>query len=450
MRVNLTRSLLRTSCLATTAFVGLAAPAMANDIILGGGSTLAEPIYNELFSLDNGVTFQYCGVGSGKGQAGLLGNDPTQYVETTLKTGDSAICTSLTAKNKPVVFGASDATLSTTQISTYNTSRLSTDGPLIQVPTLGTPITVPVATAKVTSNTYVTLKDNDLCGIYAGQFTNWSQTSVAGTVLSGPIHVVYRSDGSGTTFLLTQHLHAVCGTSSNPQGAVFAGSGAPTTSFASLFPSGFPAGSTFVGAAGSQGVQTTLLTNISSTASTLVGYLSPDYTAITTTPPTSNTKLFVAEVFNSISKVAVQPTAKQTGNALATANATIPATKAAAAAQANWVPAVPNPSTGYPVVGYTTIDSPTCYASNIPAPQTATSPGADISGFLGGIFTNPTYASDITAYGFVNLPSALAAAANATFVKNTTYVANGSTVGPWALNINNSTVCAGKGRSASN
>jgi ABC-type phosphate transport system substrate-binding protein len=450
MRVNFTRSLLRTSCLATTAFIGLAAPAMANDIILGGGSTLAEPIYTELFSLDSGVTFEYCGVGSGSGQAGLLGNAPTSFLETTLAKNDSAICLSLTNANRPVVFGASDATLSTTQISTYNTSRLSTDGPLIQVPTLGTPITIPVATAKVTSNSYVTLKDNDLCGIFAGQFTNWSQTSVASTVLSGPIHVVYRSDGSGTTFLLTQHLHAVCGTTKNPEGAVFAGSGAPTKTFASLFPNGFPTGSTFVGESGSGGVQTELLTNVSGTASTLVGYLSPDYTAITTTPDTANKTLFVAEVFNSTSGVANKPTTTATSAALATANVTIPATKTAAAAQANWVPAVANPSTGYPIVGYTTIDAVTCYASNIPAPQTATSPGADISAFLGDIFTNPTYGADITAYGFVNLPSALASAANATFVKNTTYVANGSTVGPWGLNINNTTVCAGKGRSASN
>jgi phosphate transport system substrate-binding protein len=51
------------------------------------------------------------------------------------------------------------------------------------------------------------LTDSQVCAIFSGQVTNWGQL-VAGHTEA--LTVVYRSDGSGTTFSLSNHLAAVC------------------------------------------------------------------------------------------------------------------------------------------------------------------------------------------------------------------------------------------------
>ena len=61
----------------------------------------------------------------------------------------------------------------------------------------------------------ITLNKAQVCGIFSGKFTKWSQVGVTVPANLNDFKVVYRSDSSGTTELLTRHLQAVCGADSN-------------------------------------------------------------------------------------------------------------------------------------------------------------------------------------------------------------------------------------------
>ncbi|MGC7532318.1 substrate-binding domain-containing protein, partial [Pandoraea pneumonica] len=87
----------------------------------------------------------------------------------------------------------SDSVLSSTEINTYNTNRRPTEGNLVQIPSVGTPVGIPF---KKDGLSAVTLNDDQLCGIFSGQITDWSAIDSS---VSGTIKVVYRSDSSGTS-----------------------------------------------------------------------------------------------------------------------------------------------------------------------------------------------------------------------------------------------------------
>ena len=96
--------------------VGLAAAASAQSITLnGGGSTLAQPTYDQAFTLytnnNPNVLFSYDGVGSGTGQTAFLTNNISLFNVPTAQYG--------TIVGSTVDFGASDAFLVSSQISGY-------------------------------------------------------------------------------------------------------------------------------------------------------------------------------------------------------------------------------------------------------------------------------------------------------------------------------------------
>ena len=214
-------ALLRTS--AAAALLALGATGASASTVVGGGSTLAGPTYQKIFNdkslatpptytCTTSVDICYALVGSGGGTTGFLNNDSTKL--------------SLAA-GIPVDFGGSDAVLSGAQITAFQT----TNGyQLIQIPAFGTPITIPFKYAGKTKNAAIKLKDSDLCGIFSGNIKRWQDTSATG--VTGNIAVVYRQDSSGTSFLLTNHLAAVCPSGILPGGGSFVG----TTKFAQLFP----------------------------------------------------------------------------------------------------------------------------------------------------------------------------------------------------------------------
>ena len=246
----------------------------AGPVIQGGGSSLVAPTIGAnspasgeigLYGTAN-ATFTYYSVGSGAGQNAFLNNQPTFFGAGVTGT---------------VHFANSDAALATTQISTYKAGLGTTNGPLIQIPYIVTPITVPVVNGPaVTSTTTpqttpgqahsIALNDDDLCGIFSGKLTNWNQvinpeTNAAYTT-SAPIKVIYRSDGSGTTELLTRHLAAVCTTANTASGVSFVDS----LTFTASFPGGVPAN--FTAASGSGGVRTQLV-SFQSAGTAAVAYL---------------------------------------------------------------------------------------------------------------------------------------------------------------------------------
>jgi ABC-type phosphate transport system substrate-binding protein len=403
----------RFTLLAAAATTALSAGANAAITqINGGGSTLAAPTYLQEFSyfennIDSSYNFNYGSVGSGSGTNAFINNNPTP-------DGFAA--------GTVVHFGASDSILTNNTVvngaNNQITAFQTTHGyPLIQIPAFGVPITVPFVDGAATA---VTLNDTDLCGIFSGKLTNWNQTSAAATVPAGAITVVYRTDGSGTSFLLTQHLASACTTSNS--NVTFTAS----TSFASEF-SGSVVPANFVGANGSGGMKAALLGQTSA-----IGYVGPDYTSIAPLSPNTSS-LLVASLVNATSGVAYLPTIPNTTTALS-ANSVVPSDVGSpppSANPANWVPSIAQPSDGYPIVGYTNFLFSQCYA------KSKVSTG--LIEFLSFHYNNPSVYAPIGNSGFVILPNTGAA----TFVSaiNSHFLTNSSSQN---LNIANASVCTGK------
>jgi ABC-type phosphate transport system substrate-binding protein len=424
MNTQFYRALLQTTSLAalvagTTTIAGAQDLAAPDDVtpavtteIRGGGATLPEPTYRQEFSAFSKLTggafkFTYAGSGSGGGQAGFLNNDCT--------FGGFQTCT----HSFTVDFGASDAFLAASQVAGYTLAKQ--DGPLIQIPKIGVGITLPFRNSKLTKGTQLQLTDSQICGVFSGALNNWSQ--VSSKAAPGPITVVYRADSSGTTFLFTQHLAAVCNASQ------FSGTLAATKTFTTLFAGGTPPAN-FTGSSQSSGVAATLLASNSA-----IGYLSPDYTSIALKSP-NTTSLIVASVVNSSNSVAYQPTTGNITTGLAnpgagSTNAQPPATKAAAANPLNWIPSIPTTTSGYSIVGYTTWEVSTCYAH----PDVK----SGLIKFLKDEFHNTMFKTIAENNGFV--PVANSAASRYVTAIDNDFLSNAS---HFNLNIGNTTACNGK------
>ncbi len=96
----------------------------------------------------------------------------------------------------------------------------------------------------------------------------------------------------------------------------------------------------------------------------------------------------------------------------------------------NWVPAIPNPTSGYPIVGFITMEISTCYKNK--------SAGTAISKMLNDVMTlNSPFEDIVENNGFVPLRRAsydlFATAVNQTFLNNQS---------GFGLNIDNVTVCS--------
>ncbi|KVF26321.1 phosphate ABC transporter substrate-binding protein [Burkholderia vietnamiensis] len=420
-----------------------ATAAMAADIH-GGGSSLVAPTIGAigntateigLFGTAEG-SFTYYSVGSGAGQNAFLNNQPTFFGSTVTGT---------------VHFANSDAALSSAQLTSYKTSPGLgvTNGPLIQIPYIVTPITVPVVNGPaVTSTTTpqttpgqahsIALNDDDLCGIFSGRITDWAGTVVNGvrtnalinpetgspyTTTSTPIKVVYRADGSGTTELLTRHLAAVCTTTNTATGVTFADS----LTFTASFPGGtVPAN--FVAASGSGGVRNAVA-SFSSAGTAAIAYLSPDYTNTFLAPSSTVVtsagalQLPVASLVNAKNSAYYAPTYANATTALGTVT---PPGKLTAGNPAAWVPAAGNPASGYPVSGTSQIILSQCY-------KDATVKTA-VHDFLNSHYTNASFASIVHGNGFDTVPSNFQTAISADFLSNTS---------GFNLDIGNTSVCTG-------
>ncbi|WP_114814335.1 substrate-binding domain-containing protein [Paraburkholderia kururiensis] len=404
--------------------------------LIGGGSSLVAPtIGTEIsaFPAADG-TISYYSVGSGKGQTAFLNNDPSQFNSGTVTVTGT------------VDFANSDAPLSSAQISAYtSTGGLGvTNGPLIQIPYIVTPIAIPLVNAPTgtgpalpnSTTPTVALSDDDLCGIFSGKLTDWNQVVNPdnGSVYSAtskPITVIYRADNSGTTDLTTAHLQQVCHTTSFVRNGVTVAANSNITftesqNFAGEFTGGVP--SNFRSATGSGGVAAALL----ALSGAGVGYLSPDYTNTFLAPSSSPAKtnnLSVASLRNDFTGTDIVPTYQNATTAIGTAKA--PSAQLTAKNPANWVPAVSNPTTGYPIAGTSQIIVSQCYAnpgSNSP------SPAAAVVDFLTQHYSSSN-AATLHGNGFDSVPSGFLTAINNDFLSNAS---------TWNLNIGNTTGCSGK------
>ncbi|WP_257146339.1 substrate-binding domain-containing protein [Burkholderia sp. JKS000303] len=421
-----------------------AAMAQTAPPLLGGGSSLVTPLIStEILPANFPVadgSIAYWSASSGLGQTAFLTNDATKF--TAVGAG------SMITASGPVDFANSDAPLSSAQISAYtSTGGLGvTHGPLIQIPYVVTPITIPLVNAPTgtgpklvdpnnsshLSAPMVALNDDDLCGIFSGKLTNWNQvvnpdiTSGASTyTLNAPITVVYRADNSGTTDLLTAHLAQVCHTTPFVRNGVTVAANSnisfsETQNFAGLFTAGVPW--TFKSATGSGGVAASLL----ALAGAGISYLSPAYTNTFLAPssaPAQINNLSVASLRNATTNQDVAPTYRNATVALGTV--TVP-TGANAADPRQWVPQASNPTTGYPVSGTSQIILSQCYANTGSSPSVA----ASVVDFLNlHYFSN---AAIIHGNGFDTVPSVFSTAIKADFLTpgSGLNIKTGGAVGP--------------------
>ena len=360
----------------------------------GGGSTLAEFDYFKEFTLfnagqkstnpifdnagaDNANDTLYWPAGSGAGQAAFL-NDDLSCDANKVTGANSGGCNGGILET---IYGASDATFTTAQISGWASSATgqAQAGNLIQLPSMGVGVSFPTVNSGVTSNGQVSLTDADLCGIFSGKITNWNQlanqTANKGHgIVNGPIQVVYRADGSGTSFLLINHLLGVCTAANTAPGVSFA---TPSTTFISIFGTN-PVPSNFYGEKGSSGIANyisglgTSNGNPTFTGSA-ISYLSPDFTTV---DPNSD-----ATLSNGAKSALVVAGAQQGANFVLPTVANItaglahphklnpngpsaPPTTATQAAQTSaFVPLIETVNQGYPVIGYTTYDFAQCYTN---------------------------------------------------------------------------------------
>ncbi|MBY4705781.1 substrate-binding domain-containing protein [Ralstonia insidiosa] len=307
-------------------------------------------------------------------------------------------------------YAGSDSVLSASEINTYNANRRPTEGNLVQIPSFGTAVGIPFKKAGLST---LTLNDDQLCGIFSGQITDWSALDSS---VSGMIKVVYHSDSSGTSEILTRHLNAVCviGYNSNVTFVI-------STKLSDSFPGGvMPAN--FVGRILSTGMRDAVATG------NTIGYLSPNYINTTFAPSSAvaTQNLTAASLTNANDGLDYQPDYLNTMQALSD----LPAVGGDLSRPESWALTVATPPAGYPISGLTYLDQVQCY-------KDATVQGK----ILAFLDRHTTYSGTnnnrprIRNNGFAPLPTTLVSAIRDNLINNV----NGKNV-----NIGNTTACAGK------
>lgn len=317
------------AALVATALLATAGAASAQQsLVNGGGASLPSDLYKGSTDSILPSNFSYAVTGSGTGKKAFLENKIALFIPT--GTGN-------------VHFAGSDSVLSQTEIDTYNTtynSATSTTkfGPLLQLPSVATSVTIPFNKA----GSAVDLTVAQACGIFSGKITDWSGT---GTGRTGPIQVVYRGESSGTSELLTRFLANACQAADVSGTSLKLTNGVPAFSVQSTFANLFttvPAN--FIAAPATGG---TSLYNAVYAVDGRIGYVGPDVI-----PDLKDATKVAKLKGNSPDEVSVAATL----NTIAP-----PSTAADIANPAKWVPVFTNPSAGYPIAGYTNFVFGQCY-----------------------------------------------------------------------------------------
>jgi hypothetical protein len=416
-------------------------------VINGVTYTSEFTLYN---STTTGATFgTYWSTNSGTAQQAFLNDDLTCDINKV--TGNNGgLCSNTPGGGDSVYFAASQATLNSTQETTWATNSygqtIARD--LIQLPALGESVAIPVQDTGLTTNGGVQLSDHDLCEIFSGGYTNFSQITDSNPApAAGTISLVYRVDGAGTTFLLTNHLgftyngSYVCtpGTDT-PAGFTYS----TTTKFATLFGAGNyscdsstgqctitggPLVNTAIGVSSLTAMQTEM-----ESLSQAIGYISPDFTTVVPTSPHPGT-LVVAALANgrhtylpTTTAIATALTHGTTGDS----NLNPPADASAGANPNAWIPLLGKVTAGYSIVGYSTLDLAQCYADP--------TIGASILAFLTDHYNNSSYIAIQNDNGLVGVTRTGAVKFVQTINKH--IIGNeGSKKKAWNINIQNTTYC---------
>jgi ABC-type phosphate transport system substrate-binding protein len=456
-------TLLRT--LSATALSAAASSAFAQPIpIQGGGASSAvgnyagpnnsstgapESEFSTFNAAQSVVAFStYWSAGSGSGQTAFINDDLTCDTNKVNNLNGGKCSGTPPGTTNYVDYAISEATLTGTQISSWSSASYgqSVAGNLIQLPLAGTGQTIVVVDTNVTGNGQLELSDNDLCEIFSGGYTNFNQIKDSKTLkpAAGPFQVVYRSDSAGATYILTQHLSKVCTAANTNAGVTFTA----TTTFANIFGGTASDVLKFIpGAVPESGLlaQADYLASVGTSTPTTqaISYISPDWTSIAPASDSllsngENSPLFVAALFNGTKPYT--PTIANIESGLdyvvdyAQGSPTAaPTTAAEGELPQNWVPIPQVTSRGYPIVGYSTIDLPQCFAN--------AAVGTAFISYLNKHYTNATYEA-------IQANNGLAPVANkgsSIFLKEIEahiLTNEKNQAGPWYTDIQDTKVCA--------
>ena len=174
-------TLSRSILIAFATLLLVAGTAVAGATINGAGATFPYPVYGQwawLYNKDTGVKLNYQSIGSGGGIRQI--------------------------KAKTVDFGASDAPLKAEELN---------EAGLLQFPMIMGGV-VPVVNVPGIAAGQLKLSGSTLADIFLGKITKWNDAAISeenpGTNLpDSAITVVYRADGSGTTWIFTNYLSKV-------------------------------------------------------------------------------------------------------------------------------------------------------------------------------------------------------------------------------------------------
>lgn len=152
-----------------------------NITLTGAGATFPLPYYNLAFKTykdSTGIAVTYGGIGSGGGIRSL--------------------------KDQIVDFAGSDAFLSDKEISEM-------PSPMIHIPTCLGAVVLAYNLPKIKE---LKLNGTIIAGIYLGKITKWNDPQIKAinahiSLPDKPINAIYRSDGSGTTYVFSDYLSKV-------------------------------------------------------------------------------------------------------------------------------------------------------------------------------------------------------------------------------------------------
>jgi ABC-type phosphate transport system substrate-binding protein len=439
----------------TCALLASAAPTSPADatatVMNGGGGTLAGETLSGAdgeFALFNarpapGSVFgTFWPAGSGPAQKALIIDDLTCDIDAVTGANGGA-CAGPDGGANTVDFAAPEELLTATQVATWATSSFgqSDAGNLIQIPAFGIAPAIVVNDTNITKNGQLELSDNDLCGIFSGSITDFSQiTDTSPKPAPGQFNLVYRTDANALSFLLTNHLNAVCNASNTQAGITFTA----TPTFANLFSGGISSWiPNAVGESGDAGVANYLSGLSEGAISQALGYTSTGWTSLYPDSQTAlsngtHSALLVAALKNGSEKF--QPLNADVVKGLenpkagtglgAGENLTPPANAAEGANPYLWIPLIPVVTTGYPIVGYTEFVLAQCYRT------AAVDKG--VVAFLTDHYGKAAYQSIQNANGFVTLKQVTANGFLKAIQDN--ILANDNS---WNTNIGDPTACAG-------
>lgn len=289
-----------------------------------------------------------------------------------------------------VHFAVTDSVLSLKELSDYSTNFYKSYGPLIQLPSVATSV---VITYKKSGVSNLNLTSDQLCWLLSGRVQTWGQ--LLGTSDSTPLRVVYNSNSSGKTEILTRHLNAVCPIEFSVN-----------TIFVKARQSWEPLPWTWVAVNNDSLVASTVNAEDGS-----IGYSGPDGLDI-------KNNAVVARING------VLPTLGNVSAALSSIPLPHPPSQPYA-----WGPIVAKPSVGYSISAYSNLIFGQCYKDQNVA--------EDVRAFIAKHYSTPGNAVATAAHNFIPLPVTWKNVVTWNFLTNS----SGEN-----LDINNPSVCNGIGR----